>query len=169
MRPEFDRAAKAIADAQQIVDINTDHQTLVETATPAELDAWRSIRPAIAKLDAVGAIAREFGPRAGRFGVLDMPGLVEPASINDEALFCSDVEPVQASRVFAARRADPMSSPWLRTAPRLQSVADAKERFRAWCDGEWQHLNGNYQGRGRLTDEGFVPEVRTNPYAAVEA
>ena len=165
MRPGFAAAAETLADAQQIVDINTDHRTLVETATPAQLDAWRSLRPAIAKLDAIGALVREFGPRSGHFAVIDMPGLVESAAVNDEALFCSDVELVNASKVFGARRADPMTSPWLRTAPRLQSVAEAKERFRAWCEGEWEHAQGNFQSRGRLTDDGFVPEVRTNPYA----
>ena len=167
VRSGFNAAAKTLADAQLMVDINTDHQTLVETATPAQLDAWRSLRPAIAKLDAIGAIVREFSPRAGHFGIFDMPGLVEPASINDEAIFCADVELVKASKVFGVRRADPMTSPWLRTAPRLQSVAEAKERFRAWCEGEWEHLNGNYQTRGRLTDDGFKPEQRTNPFALV--
>ena len=83
-----------------------------------------------------------------------MPGLVESAAVNDEALFCSDVELVGV-RVEGVRRTEgrPDDLTVAQDAPRLQVCAEAKERFHAWCEGEWEHAQGNFQSRGRLTDE----------------
>jgi hypothetical protein len=64
LRDPFDKATQALADALQVVDIDIDPRQLAEHGSPDELEAWRSIKPAVQQLDEIAAIARRFGPRS---------------------------------------------------------------------------------------------------------
>jgi hypothetical protein len=148
--------------------INADPAQLAETGTPQELEAWRSIRPAVAQLDAIGVIARRFGPRSLDFGVLDRPPLIDCMDLTDDALMCSADDIVQAGKVFRARTADIRSAPWLRITPKLCTIAEAKERLRAWSEQEWNLLNaGRVVQRHNETGE-LEDVVINNPYALKE-
>lgn len=169
LRPQFDAAAEALAAATVVVDINSDPSQLAEIGTPEQLDAWRAIRPAVAQLDAISVIARRFGPRSPDFGVLDQPPIVDPIDLVDDAVMCASSDLVQAGRAFRARRADIRTAPWLRITPKLNTIAEAKERLRAWAETEWNLINPHHPSRGRIDENGrVVPEVRRNPYALAE-
>jgi hypothetical protein len=170
LRPQFDAAAQTLEAASTVVDINANPAHLAETGTAEQLEAWRSIRPAVAKLDAISMIASGFGPRSGTFGVLDQPPLIDPIDLVDEALMCTDSDIVQAGKAFRARRAEINTCPWLRISPKLNTIAEAKERLRGWAEVEWNLLNPHNPNRGVIGEEGkIIPEIRRNPYAKAQA
>jgi hypothetical protein len=169
LRPQFDASAEILHTATAVVDINANPAQLAETGRPAQLMAWRSIRPAVAQLDTISAIARAFGPRNVNFGVLDQPPLIDLMDLVDEAVMCTDSEVVQAGKVFRARRADIHTCPWLRITPKLCTIAEAKERLRAWAEVEWDRLNAGRRTQ-RYTDSGELEDVVIrNPFALAEA
>jgi hypothetical protein len=62
LRKSFDASASILRRALATVDIPNDPQAFIETASPAQLTAWQSVKPAVARLDRVAAVARIFGP-----------------------------------------------------------------------------------------------------------
>jgi hypothetical protein len=51
---------------------------------------------------------------------------------------------------------------------RLNSIAESREKIRAWAEAVWNAMNIN-QGRGRLDPEhGFIAELISNPFALAE-
>lgn len=165
LRAQFDEAAKQLADATATIAINVDPRQLADHGTPAELDAWRSIRPAVARLDEIAIIARRFGPRSADWAVVDGAPNLDDRALLDEAVCCSADDLVTAGAVFRARTADLRSVPWLRISPRLNSIAESKERLRVWAEAAFDATAMN-QGRGRFDDDGkFVATPIKNPYA----
>jgi hypothetical protein len=77
LRKPFQAAAKTLREALQTVDIPDDAGSFIESATPAELTAWQSVRPAVATLDKVAAIARMLGPN-GVFPLVPDPRATDP-------------------------------------------------------------------------------------------
>jgi hypothetical protein len=170
LRPGFDSAAQVLEAATAAVDINANPAQLAETGTIEQLEAWRSIRPAVAKLDACSGIARAFGPRSINVGVLDQPPLIDPIDLVDEAVMCSADDLVQAGKAFRARRADISTCPWLRITPKLNAITEAEERLRAWAEVEWDLLNAPNKNGGYIDEDGnIIPVVRPNPYAPKES
>ena len=87
-----------------------------------------------------------------------------------EALWATaNLDVWRASEIIRARMADWKTSPWLRLPLKLNSVAEAAERLRVFAEAEWDAANAHRAGSGRLTANGFVPEVRVNPFAKSEA
>lgn len=169
LRPQFDSAAETLAEALTVVDINVDPRQLAETGTPEQLEAWRSIRPAIAQLDTIGIIARGFGPRSIEFGVLDQPPIVDPLDLVDDAVMCTGSDIIQAGKAFRARTADIRTAPWLRITPKLNTIGEAKERLRQWAEAEWNLLNPHDPNRGTFGEDGqIIAEIRRNPFVLAD-
>jgi hypothetical protein len=178
LRGRFDDAVRTLTAAMEVVDINTDPRELADAGTPEELAAWRMIRPAIRTLDAVSAIASRFGPKSGSFAILDQLPLVDDLGLRDDVLMCTSTDIVRGSSTFrdaeSARtqavamgdsNADIRICPWLRTTPKLNTIAEAKERQRAWAEAEWNALNAGRVTQ-RYTETGDLEKVIiNNPYA----
>ncbi|WP_333894510.1 hypothetical protein [Mycolicibacterium gadium] len=163
LRDQFTSAANTLAEATALVDMTVDPRQLADHGSPEELAAYRSVRPAVAKLDEISSIAALFGPRSISWAVLDLPQGVDDRGLVDEAVCCcTDGDLVQAGAVFRARTS---AVPWLRITPHLNSIAEAKERLRLWAEKAFDATVSN-QGRGRFEDGKFVPMPVANPYAA---
>jgi hypothetical protein len=176
LRAGFDAAADTLRTAQATVDIPTnDPATFLENASPAELAAWQSVKPAIAELDAVAAVARVFGP-LGAFPLLPDPRSVAPTLscgwLHDIAVMCTD-SPLLASCAQFQRPApvgDVRSSPWLKISPHLHSVDSARERLRVWSEAAWADEEAQRPRGGRLIDGVIVDDPpRPNPFTREEA
>ena len=72
LRKPFNAAAKALRDALAVVNIPNDPQEFMNSATPEELVAWQSVKPAVATLERIAAIARMLGPN-GVFPIVPDP------------------------------------------------------------------------------------------------
>jgi len=142
LRPKFDEAAQTIRDARAIVDINTPAAQLIDTASAEEIDAWRSLRPAIDVIDRIASVAAVFGP-GGSFELMGDPGMGILMGVRNEALFvvapsCSLRD---ASVLIYDRRTDVFtSSPWLRLPVRLATVDEARERLNEWVQAQRQAM-----------------------------
>ncbi|BBZ17080.1 hypothetical protein [Mycolicibacterium gadium] len=168
LRESFTEAATQLTDALATVDTSVDPRQLADQGTAEELAAYRSIRPAVQRLDEIASLAALFGPRSISWAVIDQPDVIEMRGVVDEALMTTDSDLMQAGAAFRARRSDIRSSPWLRLTPRLNSISQAKERLRQFAETAWDELNANppatFDERGNT-----VPIPRTNPYEAVDA
>lgn len=165
LRPLFGEAAGKLTEATDLVDVSVDPAQLALHGDSEEIKAYRSIRPLVTVLDDISSIARRFGPRSVDFAVLDNPPNVDDRGVLDEAVMCSaDPDLIQAGAVFRSRSADIRSCPWLRTAPRLHTIAEATERLRGWAEAAFDQTVSN-RGRGRFDNGVFVAEPIPNPYA----
>ncbi|BBY19025.1 hypothetical protein [Mycolicibacterium litorale] len=165
LRPAFDDAVAVIADAQRMVDVTADAQTVMDEASAEQLAAWQSIPGAVAKLDQIASVAGSFGPKAQSFSLVAPPHGLEFGWAQNNAVMCSAGDLINDSRAFAMAGNQPRQSAWLRVAPRLNTIAEARERVRAYAESAWASMNGHAK-RGRLTDTGDVAwDPVRNPFA----
>jgi len=153
--PQFDAAAKVLTTVREIVDMSLDPQSLLNTATAKQLAAYQKLASAIATVGRLSTVVVQFGMRSITFPQIERPANLETAWIGDVALMCTEGDLRHASSVFRERPGnDPGSSPWMRVAPRLNSIGEVRERVRAFAEGAWPQAQGPNVGDGRV-----------NPYA----
>jgi hypothetical protein len=176
LRTQFTAAADTLSSARATVDLlSVDPQTFIESASPDELRAWQSLRPALTVLDRVSLIAAAFGP-GGPFPVVADPRQTDAGLrcgwLEARAVMCASNDLPQSCAEFQRPHpyGDVPSSPWLRCEPHLHSVGSARERLRAWAESAWASEEAERPKGGRLVDGLVVPDVaRPNPFALVEA
>lgn len=169
LRPEFDAAAQVIRDAQAIVDGTADAKAIIDGAGPDELAAWQSIPAAAQRLDQLASVASQFGPQAQSFVLVDRPHGLEFGWARNEAVMCSTGSLLEDSRAFATAGPDVRKSGWLRVAPHLNTIAEARERVRDYAENAWASINAGQAKRGRVTETGGVKwDSVNNPFARAE-
>ena len=171
LRKPFNAAAKTLRDALAVVNIPNDPQEFMNSATPEELVAWQSVKPAVATLDRIAAIARMLGPN-GVFPLVPDPRATDPGLeagwLDARAVMCTDGDLLAACMAFQQPNpaADVRTSPWLWVDPHLHTVASAAERLRLWAEGEWQAREAQRPASGRLRPDGTIlADKRRNPFA----
>lgn len=172
LQDDLQSAVGVIDQALKEVDLSLSSDAFISTATPEQLGAYQCLPGAVAAIDRIASVVVRFGIRpTAQFPLLgELPTLLGANYLTDEALFLTSVEPTQASGLIHARRADWRTSPWLRLRPlKINTLAEAAERLRNWCADAWAADYATHGQRGRLTEDGFKPEVRVNPYSLQEA
>ena len=171
LRKPFDEAAQTLREALATVDIPHDPQAFIETATPQEVLAWQSVRPAIGTLDRIADIVRAFGP-GGTFPIVADPRSTDPGLeagwLEPRAAICTDGDLLAACAQFQKPNPanDIRTSPWPKVDRHLHSVGSANERLRAWAEVEWQSREAQRPTSGRLRPDGTIlADVRRNPFA----
>ena len=171
LRKPFDTAALTLGEALAVVDIPNDPQEFMNSATPEELVAWQSVKPAVATLDRVAATARMLGP-GGVFPLVPDPRATDPGLeagwLDSRAVMCTSGDLLSACAQFQrpSPAADVRTSPWLRVTPHLHTVASAAERIRSWAESEWAAREAQRPTSGRLRPDGtLIADVRRNPFA----
>lgn len=173
LRPAFDTAATKLAECAELVNPNTDAETFLASASPEQIAAWRDVDEHVATLTKVSSVVGNFGPHSNSFPLLEVPAnLTNVGFINNIGTLCVDPQwdlgrACALFQKFGSHR----NSPWFRGASmlRLNSIAEAREKIRAWAESSWDAMNIN-QGRGILDpDRGFIPTPIRNPFAKAEA
>jgi hypothetical protein len=173
IRPRFDAAAATLQSAQAI-GIPDDMAAFIETASPDQLRAWQSVKPAVTALNTVAAVASAFGP-TGPFPVVTDPRTVSPIIscgwLHSVGVMCCSSD-LQAS-CAAFQRPNPLddvrSSPWLRVTPHLHSVDSAAERVRLWAERAWADEVSQRPRGGRLVGGEVVRDpMPKNPFTLEE-
>jgi hypothetical protein len=164
LRPQVDAASATIQAAREFIDIRMSAEDFIASAGPDQLAAYQSLAPAISQLNEVSAVVvRHFGMRSITFPqVLRPVAAGETQWIEDNALFFTDdLGWLRACDVFRAQEGNtPRESKWLRIGiPRLSTVAEAREKLRAWAEGAWRQQQGD-----NLDDE----RERLNPFRIPE-
>lgn len=172
LRPQFDTVAADLDAARDAVDLqNTPARLLSVTASSEEQSAWGRLPELIRQIDRISAIAAGFGPLADLAVVDDLTqrdSLLQLNWCDDRALMCTAGDIVAASNAFRQPNPAWQTSPWLRVSLELATIDEAQDRYRELAESDFNAREARREGRGTLTDSGFVPDTHTNPHALPE-
>ena len=171
LRPAFDAAAVELDDALKIVDPTITDAALATTATPEQIAAFRSLPKHLATLDRIAAIATSFAPD-GTFPLIDnlrerdvtLKG--NSAPLRARAVMCSALGIDTAGLAFAQPNpiGDVRTSHWLRVQPKLHTIAEARERVRAWAEAAWAVADSTRGKTYSSVNGELVEDTRPNPF-----
>jgi hypothetical protein len=166
LRPVFDKAAENVAAAHDLIPPTAQAEEFLATARPAALTAWQGLNKHLSVIGQVGSVAAAFGPRNGNFPLIAEYALGAGFRLDDGAIWCTHGSDLEAdSTTFRQPDRGHRTSPWYRIPLRLNTVSEAKERYRVWAESQWDatHYTRTIQ---RQTPDGGVEEFELrNPYA----
>ena len=144
---------------------------IVNSAQPGDgmIEAWQRVERHIAAVDRIGRIAAQFGTSAAAaFGLLvEYPG--DNFRTDDRALFCCNGPNLETDSVPFLRLGpgqEHRRSPWYQVPLRLNSVSEAAERYRQWCESQWEAQHPNTTIQYQLPDGGRGEKTLVNPFKA---
>jgi len=107
----------------------------LRVAQPAALAVWQGLDEHLSVIDRIGLVPAQFGPRNGNFPLIEEYTLGDGFRLEDRAISCAD-GPDLESDSRASRQPDRghRTSPWFRIPLRLNTVAEARERYRRWAE-----------------------------------
>jgi hypothetical protein len=169
LRGRFDAAAEKIAVARSLINPESSAEHVIASGQPELVEAWRTLDDHLAVLGAIGSIAAQFGARpSARFPLItEHPG--DNYKTDDVALFCGSGGLETDSAPFLRQQGRHRQSPWFLIPLRLNTVAQAEERYRLWAASQWdaQHPNPTIQYTN--PDDGSVAEMTlVNPFRREE-
>ena len=95
--------------------------------------------------------------------IAEVPG--DNYKTSDVALYCCSGGLVADSAPFLSINGGHRQSPWMAVPLRLNTVAQAKERYRIWCEGEWDKIHYTTKVQYTNPADGSVSEFELeNPY-----
>ena len=103
LRPQFDTAAQAIAQARDLIPIEQSAEVFMHSAKPGALSAWQQLDTHLAVITSIAAIAAQFGPRLGKFPLVVEYALGDGFRLDDRAIWCADGNLEADSRPFGRR------------------------------------------------------------------
>ena len=132
------------------------------------VECWQPLDGTSAHWNRIVAIARQFGPRARHFPMIEPYANATRTSSNDTAIWCAAGNLEQT----APRSAGPArhrQSPLFAVPLRLNTLDEATERLRVWSCAQWEQ---QHRGRapGTSTSDGELHDTPRppNPYAPCE-
>lgn len=174
LREPFDSAAAELAACAEVVNPSDDPETFLASATAQQIKAWQAIDEHIETLTKISSAVTHFGPHSTSFPLSEIPGNISSGTgfINNNGVMCVDPQwGLERGCQLFLNHGTHRNSPWFKGASmiRLNSIAEAREKIRAWSEAAWDGLNIN-RGRGRFgPDQGFIAEPVANPYKLAEA
>lgn len=168
LRGKFTEAAAEIAEARSLIPTETELTQWLGDAKPEAITAWQALPGLLTTVNGIGQIAANFGARpAARFPLLKEPGYADCRVISDTALFGVASSSLIADSVPFLRGGPDQhrASPWFVATPlRLNTVAQATQRFEEFCAGEWDKTHANTTVQFTKPD-GTAGELElTNPH-----
>jgi hypothetical protein len=166
LRPSFDKHAKAIGEARELIDPRASADQILAAGQPGTIAVWQGLDAHIRAVTAIAAVASQFGCRpAATFPMLAEYPQGSTYQVDDRGLMCADGDLVRDSAAFGRPDAGHRSSPFFCVDLRLHSIASAKERYSAWAADEFDRINSGPRG-GWVDESGHVHEHPrpTNPY-----
>jgi hypothetical protein len=165
LRPNFDKHAKAIAAARDLIDPESTAEAVISAGKPALIEACQQLNEHIRAITQIAAVASQFGCRpAAQFPQVVEYAAAETFKTDDRAVICTDGELVSDSAFFGRPDAGHRTSPFFRVQLRLHTVASAQKRYDAWAATEFDRIHSGPRG-GRLIDGVLVRDpIPVNPY-----
>ncbi len=171
MRDAFDEAAKGLARARAAgINSESDPSFILSTGDANTVAEWKALPQHLAVVSGIGAVARLFGCRpTAQFSQIREYAGAENYRLEDAALMCCAGNLVAESAMFV--RPDPIghrASPWARCVLRLNTISEARDRYRSFAESEFDRVNDRALGGWVDQETGQVhPHPRPqNPYRA---
>ena len=171
LRPKFDAEAKAIEAARDLIDPSSSAEQVIESGQPELVTAWQGLKGHIAAISAIGDVARMFGPRLGQFPAIVEYPLAEGFRVDDRALMCcGGTDLAIDSAPFLVPDSPHRGSAWFRVPLRLNTLEQAKDRYRRFASDQWERVNSGPGEQWVDVKTGKTAPVRrpTNPCAAAQ-
>ena len=143
LRPSFDQAAEAIAKAKSL-GINAESSTehIISSGEPELVTSWQQLDGHLATVNAIAAIASQFGCRMAKFPLISEYANSDGFRLDDRAIVATDGPNLEAdSALFKAPDQGHRSSPFFRLPLRLHTVASMRNRYRIWAASEWERTH----------------------------
>jgi hypothetical protein len=140
LRDRFTEHATQISAARDLIPPESDLAAWLSTARPDAVEAWQQLPGHLGVLDRIGRIAASFGARpTAHFPLFVEQGFTENRLVSDVALFCANGNDLAADSAPFLRLGPTghRASPWFAVPLRLNSTTQAAERYRQWCESEW--------------------------------
>ena len=120
------------------------------------------------RLNQICIVARQFGPRAGNFPLIEEYANSDNYRLEDSAIWCAGGNSLEADSAAFRRPGTHRQSPLFAVPLRLNTLAEARERYRAWACQQWERQHQGTQ-QHYLVDGKLIPVPRpANPYAEAQ-
>ena len=170
LRVNFDKHAQAIAKARALFGAESSAEHVLESGQPGTIEAWGALSGHLDVVSKIGAIASAFGPRLGDFSQVVEYTAAENFKLSDAAICCTNGPLVADSQLFLRPNTGHRASPWARCELKLHTISEARERYRAFAEAEFDRVVGSRSPGGWIEDgvmRQFDPPV--NPYRVKES
>ena len=143
LRPTFAAAADTIADVARTACLDLDDAQIVKHGNPEQLAARQRLPELFARLDGITAVAVAFAPR-GDWALTQTPRSNWGEQLDPRAISTLPAAELwDGSRIHRTPAVGLASSPWLRTRPRLNTVAEQHDALRGWAEMKWTPRPGH--------------------------
>jgi hypothetical protein len=166
LRPQWDEHAAAIGEARAVgINAQSDPSHILESGQAGLAECWQQLPGHLAALNGIAMIARQFGPRIGNFPMITEYANSDGHLLEDAAIWCSAGDLVADSVAFR-RPGTHRQSPLFAVQLRLNTLAEARGRYRVWAAAQWEQRHSGPRG-GWVDDDGVHHEhpMPANPYA----
>lgn len=170
MRSKFTAHAEEI-EARGLFTPESVPAEILASADAATIAAWQQLPAHIEGVAVIGGIARQFGCRLGQFPQVTEWATADNFRIDDRALFCADGPDVAIdSAPFMSPDTGRVTSPYFRVPLRLNSIEEARDRYRRFASAQWELKVGS-RLREQWLDENsklHTMPAPTNPFEPEE-
>jgi hypothetical protein len=162
LRERFIEAADAIDAARNLINPESSVEHILASGTPELVTAWQGLDAHLGVIKTIAAVASSFGPRLGKFALIEEFALGDNFKLDDRAIFCCGGDLVTDSALFGRPDQGHRTSPWFKAPLRLHTVAGARDRYRAWAAAEFDRIHSGPAG-GWLDEAGQMHEQPKPP------
>ena len=167
LRPIWDEHAAAVAEARSLgLNAESSIEHILESAEPGLVKCWQQLPGHLAKLNQIAIVARQFGPRVGNFPMVrEFTNAADNYKLEDSAIWCAAGN-LEADSAAFRRPGTRRQSPLFNVQLKLNTLAEATERYRLWASAQWEQQHAGSPG-GYIDEHGDHHEFPrpTNPYA----
>lgn len=167
LRPTRDEHATAVGEARSMISPQSSIEHVLDSGQPGLVECWQQLPGQLAALNKIVSVARQFGPRVGNFPMItEYVNSSDGYKLEDSAIWCAAGGLEADSAAFRRPGTHRQSHPLFNVTLRLNTLAEARERYRVWACAQWEQQHSGPRG-GWLDEEGKMHEhpKPANPYA----
>ena len=168
LRPIWDENAAAVGEARSMINAESSAEHILESGQPGLVECWQQLPGHLAALNQIVAVARQFGPRVGNFPMITEYASADGYKLEDSAIWCAVGDNLEADSAAFRRPGTHRQSPLFAVPLRLNTLEQARERYRLWACAQWEEQHSGPTA-GWIDEHGEYHETPrpANPYAVV--
>jgi hypothetical protein len=138
LHPSFDTAAEAIAAARDVIPTEAPGRKIFAHCTTGRAGRLAGLGRTPERDRPHRPHRRPIRPAQRNFPLIEEYTLGDGFRLEDRAIWCADGLDLESdSRAFRQFDRGHRTSPWFRIPLRLNTVAEARERYRRWAEVRW--------------------------------
>jgi hypothetical protein len=169
LRPIWDEHAAAVGQAKHQISPESSVEHIIMSGDSGLVECWQQLPEHLAALNRIALVARQFGPRVGNFPLVrEFANAADNYKLEDSAIWCAAGN-LEADSAAFRRPGTHRQSPLFNVTLRLNTLEQARERYRIWASAQWEQQHSGPTG-GWIDEDGEYHEQPrpANPYAATQ-